>query len=444
MKRIILIALSCVLILSSFLLTSCDSDDPKQPNKQETQEAQTTTNTDTAAKPSGPVPVDSVNRMGAKHLFQKFMSDFKKAKSFDISMSMKSTEDGITTTEHIDIKINDTAIYIDMLIDDQAMKMWLVDNAVYVDTEEGKYKASNTGIADILGEGFLEEIMAEVPTDVPEEYLEKLEDAQIYSYEDIYYFTVTVTDDEASQMGYEEKGYRETVYFDSMGTLQKIVDIDTDSNVMTILINSYNKPVVINKPTDADEYIEVERGPENENSQEYAVYDQLCDTIDNAAIYTMYVDINENPYISYETDGQGKYVGVYNDTDNSFYEIWSVKGQGYISKDGEYPIKTDITSDILQSFVAAESMKDFITDNRIYEDDMIDLTISQGVQNSLILSFEVNTGNGTSDVYTFTFYDQMSDIHLNISSTANGQPEDIINYWFNSINDNTFELVAPI
>ena len=443
MKKIIVIAISCILTLSSFLFTACEKRIDNNENKSSEQTtAQTQNNTATEEKP---MPIPAVKGKNARQLFEDAMSDYTSSKTFDVAMSMESTKDGEKTIEKIAYKINDTEMYLDIDMDEQDMTIWFVDNTVYLEMDGQKLKAVNTSVADVLGENFFDELLAKLPTDtddIPEAYKKKMESAQIYSYKGTYYFSVTVTDAEAIEMELGDKGYTETMYFNSTGAIKKIVAKDSEETI-TVLINSYGKDVTITKPENADEFIEQPTTPPADPGMQdpatYAVYEQLLNTIDTATVYTMTIEMDGEPYIFYETDGKGgKYVGVYEYSAES-YDMWIVKNQGYISQNGQYPQKTTVSSDMLQSFTKIENLRDQITDNRIQGEKMSDLKhFNTSNLNEKTLSFGV-----LDTTYTYVFTYGPSYIDVLVTKNENGRSE-TIKYIFDFISDPMFEVYAPI
>lgn len=253
MKKIVVITLACILVLSSFLFTACDERvDNNKPSEQTT--AMTKSNPDSLK----PIPVPAVKGKNARQLFEDAISDYTNSKSFDLSMTMETTELGVKKIQKVEVKLNENSMYMDIDLEEQAMKMWFVDNVLYAEMDDEKYKFSNAGVDDVLGENFIDELLSELPTnisEIPEAYMKKMESAQIYSYKGTYYFSVTITDAEAIEMEFGEKGYTETMYFDSTGAIKKIID-KTSEETLTLLINSYGKDFKISKPKNADEFIE--------------------------------------------------------------------------------------------------------------------------------------------------------------------------------------------
>ena len=440
MKKIIVVILACILALSSFLLTSCDERvDNNKPSEQTTSVTQNNTSTE-----EKPMPIPTAKGKNARQLFEDAMADYTNSTTFDVAMTMETTENGIKTTEKMAYKIGSNSMYIDIELSEQDMTVWFVDNTVYLDMDGQNIKAVNTSIADVLGESFFEELLAELPTDtsdIPEAYKKKMESAQIYSYKGTYYFSVTVTDAEAVEMELGETGYTETMYFDSTGAIKKIVSEDAKST-MTVLINSYGKDINITKPANADEFIEqTPVGPGSQDPITYAVYEQLLDTIDVATVYIMTIEMDGEPYIFYETDGKGgKYVGVC-ESPTAIYDMWIVNSQGYVSISGQTPQKVEVSSNMLQSFAQAEALRDYITDHQIHGDKMLNLQISDastpGEKN---LSFTVLEASAS---YTYLFTYGPSYVNIFVNSNENGVSE-TMKYMFDFISDPTFKIEAPI
>ena len=448
MKKILIIALACTLTLSSFLFTACDE------RTDTSKESEQTTQAETKAEESNPVPVKSANGKNGRQLLEDAIANYTTASSFDLSMTMETTEEGAKTVQKVEMKINESSMYMNMDLEDQKMKMWFVDDVLYMEMDDEKYKMSGASVEDIFGENFVEGILSELPSnesDTPDAYLKKLETAQIYSYKGIYYFSITVTEAEAIEMELHDKEYTETMYFDSTGALKKIVAKDAEETI-TMVLNSYGKEVKINKPANADSFIEQSFGPSEDLPPDdssdsdhgsqvpatYAVYEELLDKIENATSYVMRIDINGEQYLSYQIDSKGGKFVYGTDSENSTYEMWIVDGQGYVSINDEEPIKSEITATMLQSFESVASLKDYLVQRKVLGDDMVELSISDTTYpGEKTLTFSVKNSY-SEDFYSFTFGD--SYIDALIITTSNGQSE-YINYIFDFTNT---EVYAPI
>ena len=261
MKRIISLALICVMLTLSLLLTACDigNDIITDTETKPVTEKQTETETETEVN-TEPVPVDSLGGKNPKQLFLQFYDEYTQSKGYDMTMTSRTTEDGVTSNQTVTVKVNETSIYVYMKYDEEEMKIWYVDGIMYTEMDGEKLKTSNSDIDDIFGEGFIEQISATFPdkADLPQTYLDKLEKAQLYSYDGLYYCTVNVTDSEAQEMG-EEKGYKETLYLDANGKLKKAVDEAVDV-YQCLVLTSYGTTVVINAPADAHKFVDMDNG----------------------------------------------------------------------------------------------------------------------------------------------------------------------------------------
>ena len=261
MKRIISLALVCVMLTLSLLLTACDigNDVITDTETKPVTEKQTETETETEVN-TEPVPVDSLGGKNPKQLFLQFYDEYTQSKGYDMTMTSRTTEDGVTSNQTVTVKVNETSIYVYMKYDEEEMKIWYVDGIMYTEMDGEKLKTSNSDIDDIFGEGFIEQISATFPdkADMPQTYLDKLEKAQLYSYDGLYYCAVNVTDSEAQEMGME-KGYKETLYFDANGKLKKAVDEAVDV-YQCLVLTSYGTTVVINAPADAHKFVDMDNG----------------------------------------------------------------------------------------------------------------------------------------------------------------------------------------
>ncbi len=262
MKRIISLALICVLTVSSLLLTSCDVDDEVLTDTEKVTDTETEPTTETEA-PAEPVPVDSLGGKNPKQLFLQFYDEYSQSKGYDITVTTRTTEDGVTSNMTMTVKFNEASAYVYMKNGDDEIKVWYVDGISYTEVDGEKYKTTESDIDDMFGDGFIDAVVEMLPdkADIPQTYLKKLDEAQLYFYEGLYYCTVNVSDSEAQEMG-EGKGYKETIYFDDNGKVKKIVDEAVDMYVSAVL-TTYGKTVVINAPADAHKFVDLDAGISN-------------------------------------------------------------------------------------------------------------------------------------------------------------------------------------
>ena len=257
MKRIISLLLVLILGLSMLFLAACDEDGKDKDTEPPATTVATTEAVVTTAAPEEPVAVDNVDGKNAKQLIEKFIAEYKVAKSFDMAYNIVDNESGEKSETNIAFKVTETDLWVEMTMDGETMKVWLVDDVGYVENSEGKFKAPNVSSEEILGEGFFESIMSSMPSEMNGTIAKKYEEAQLYYYKNVYYITISFTDAEAEQMELE-KGYTETIYFDAEGKLRKL-EIVSGENRAVMVINSYGEPLEIDPPENASEF----EGPDN-------------------------------------------------------------------------------------------------------------------------------------------------------------------------------------
>lgn len=448
MKKFLSIVLVCMMLSLSFLLIACDSGN-SDPGAEENQTTDTNSETEAESEteaggsshtPSRPIAVTDVNGMNGRQLLEKFSEEFCATELYDLSLTMKSKEGGVTTSMRMDMKTNETSVYVYMLEGEVDVKVWCIDDTTYVNMSDTKYKTSGKDVDDILGEGTMDSLFGESLADLPELYLEKAKSAQIYSHNSLYYFTITVTASEAMEMGEGNQGYTETFYVDSTGAVKKIVDkFETEEVILTL--NSYGKPVVITAPADAESYVEIPGvGPGDQDPDIYAVYQTLCEKLEDATIYSMVLLYDDAPYLFYDTDGSGEYIGCYDE--DHFYEMWIVGNTGYVSCDGEDAEMTDSTEDISSAMLSAEMLIAMIAEP-VSGADMTYLTLTQGEGTDQILTFELEYDEDWADLYTITYDQQMTTITIQIASSYEGEVE-TMEYRFEYINDQDFSVEAPL
>ena len=411
-------------------------------------ESTTTQGTTATTVPQEPVPVDSVGGMGAKQLFEKFFEDFTNSKSFDFSASMTTTEDGKTVTENVEFKIDEGGeLYMSMFMDGMDMKIWFVDGVVYVATEGQKYKSSNQDVDDIFGEGFVDSFVSELPsTDHHDTYMKKLEAAQIYSYGGLYYFSVSVSAEEAKQMDMGDEAYTETIYFNSSGAVTKIIDRSATST-MTLNLNSYGKKVTITPPADPNSFVDMTDQGGGQVSDEYAVYEQVCEVLTSATAYSV-VWYDDELYMSYETDGEGEHILA--NWGSNVYEIWYIDGQYYLSRNGEAPLETlSLNGEAYSAYQESQGINKILDD---LEDggSINDIaTVNMG-DSKKMMTFEFHYPSGDEFlenviIFVSITYDcDFTNIDISMNTQYNGEPIGITNFYFSSINLTDLNITAPV
>ena len=234
----------------------------------------------------------------------------------------------------------------------------------------------------------------------------------------------------------EEKGYKETLYFDANGKLKKAVDEAVDV-YQCLVLTSYGTTVVINAPADAHKFVDMDNGGNSggdNDPQAYAKYTQVCDAIAAADVYELNFLIDEQVYMDYATDGQNQYLGVYEN--NSYYSIWKIGNTGYASVDNGTPVQSQLTEDVLGSFSNASTMKNSIAE-KLPNASMSDLRVETS-QGETIISF-----SDSSCYYTYVYDDEFTFIQVTIESVS-GQDIESITYIISIIDDPNFQITRPI
>ena len=196
--------------------------------------------------PEGALPVDSVNGMNASELLDKFLTEYSKATTFDMAVMIQQYVGTEIMTITESVKIGADGIYFLIEMDDEYVEAWAIDSTVYMNMNGQKVKLEDTNIEDIFGEGMLESIISSAIKEMPDMYYTLVESAQLYYYEDSYFFMISLE--------FEGVLFKEAVFFDETGKVICIID-ETEDVYMISFINSYGEPVEVLPPEDADEYI---------------------------------------------------------------------------------------------------------------------------------------------------------------------------------------------
>ena len=201
--------------------------------------------------PEDAIPVDSVNGMNASELLDKFLTEYPKATSFDIETVVQQYIDGEIVTVIADVKIGADGIYFLMEAYGEAVEVWAIGSTLYMNAGGQKVKLENATMEDIFGEGMLESIISSAIKEMPDMYYTLVENAQLYYYEDSYFFVIS--------MEFDGESITETIFFDETGKVICIID-ETEDAYMISYLNSYGEPVEILSPEDADEYVTESQG----------------------------------------------------------------------------------------------------------------------------------------------------------------------------------------
>ena len=254
MKKTFRMPLFCFLVIALILTVVACAEKPNTPSEEPTTEA-TTPEVTTPEPPKEPVPVDTLNGMTAKQLYEAFIEEYFSSAQFDIELTVEQTDgDGVVLASSIATKISENAVYYFLTVtdymDEQPMEVWLIDDVAYVNSYGKKIKRENISSMDeILGEGALDAVWGSFKQDLPQVYIDALEAARLYFADGVYYYTITVPVENI-----EYDSVTETVYFNERGKVIGVTAI-ADGYYMQGIVNSYGEPIEILPPADADEYM---------------------------------------------------------------------------------------------------------------------------------------------------------------------------------------------
>lgn len=264
MKKTFGIALLLCLVLGTVFMFAACNKTPATP-EETTPEQTTPEETTPPTVKNDPLPLATLNGMTAKQLYEAFIEEYFSSAQFDIELTIEQTDgDDVVLASSIATKISENAVYYSLTtkgyMDDKPMEVWLIDDVAFVNSYGEKIKRENIASMDeIIGEGALDAVWGSFKQDLPQEYIDALEAAQLYCADGVYYYTITVP---VSNMEYDS--VTETVYFNESGKVVGVTGV-ADGYSMHSTVNSYGKPVEILPPLDADEYI-----------PEFTPVDSLC------------------------------------------------------------------------------------------------------------------------------------------------------------------------
>lgn len=199
--------------------------------------------------PEGATLVESLNGKNAKELLEQFIEDFANAKSYDCNTAMSTTVDGVKSQQFMSLQIHNGELALRLESDGIFNGVYFVDGTLYINTNGEKIKMPANSVDEVLGEGALDSLVDELGADLEfsKAELEALEDANIYLHQRRYVVTVHTFNEE------EERDETSTFYFNDAGELTS-ASCFFEGGYYMLTLTSYNKPVEINPPADADEY----------------------------------------------------------------------------------------------------------------------------------------------------------------------------------------------
>ena len=390
-----------------------------------------------AVAPEGAVAVDTVNGMNATQLFEKFITEYSASTAYDIRISMKQTFGEETMTISMAVMLTSDAVYYAMAAEGSLVKIWVVDGTAYMFSDGEKIKQTGVTIEDIFGDGTFESLIDSVVTDIPDEYYTQLAEAQLYYYEGLYFYTITMFQAGTGMT-------TEIVFFDETGTVVRVVDT-ADGISVTQTINAYgSKPVVITPPEDADEYIDAGATPEAPELPEtedeiYELYTSICTTMQECESYS--VDIwATGLYLSmcYEVAGEDKYLAFMDG--ESWIEQCIINQIGYIRIDYGENIETPLNEKFLESFASVEAL---LPINVLAKNDLQNLRCSYDEDwGEIVIEFEYASENNTLTQYKYAIEETGSYIDITVTEIVDGIEGETYSFFF--VEDPTLEIKLPI
>lgn len=205
---------------------------------------------DDADKPEDGVLVESIGGKNAGELLEQFAKDFENVDGLYWDSAMSTTKDGVTTQQFISLKIYNGELVILLEEDGVFNGVYFVDGILYMNTNGAKIKVPAGSVDEVLGEGAIDDLLSEMNVSFTQAEIEAAANANIYFENTRNKYVVTIhTTDEESGLAEETK-----FYFNAEGKLTG-VHSTTDEGYAMLSLHSYNEPVEIDPPADADEFI---------------------------------------------------------------------------------------------------------------------------------------------------------------------------------------------
>ena len=439
LKTTLLLCLTLTLLLS---LVACfgtkDKENETTPTTvttpQSTTPAATTPAVTTPAeepdpdKPEGATLVGAVNGKNAKELIEAFETAFTTAESCDWYAEMTMTVDDFSMTQTISMKLFDGEFALAIGTDGEVMEIYFVDDVLYMNSFGEKMQIPADSIDEILGEGALESFlyMAE-GFEVSDAELAAATDAKIYLLDDKYIVTLHYVN--------EETDLEETskYYFNAAGKMTQAESFSDDGYAL-ITVNSYGEPVEVTPPADADEYIPVEGGegndtpiilPEDEDAI-YAIYNDVCTTLQECEYMSVYISILETYFVTYEVAGEDKHISLIDE--ESTVDQYLIDNVGYVSIDYSESLEVPVDDDFLESFAAIESLFPI---NAIAKKELQNLRCSYDADwEEIVIKFNYSDENNTTLQYKYALAADGSYVDVTVTELIDGVEEGTYSYYF--------------
>ena len=378
-------------------------------------------------KPEGAVLVDSVGGKNAAELLEAFVTAFTTATSYDWSAEMTMTEEGFSMTQTISMKLSGSEFSLVMGMDGENMEIYFVDDVLYMNSFGEKMQIPADSIDEILGEGALESFLYMADGfEVSDAELAAAADAKIYRLDNKYIVTLHYTN--------EDTGLEETskYYFNATGEMTEAESI-SDAGYALMTVHSYNKPVEINPPADADEYAPMEGAggdtpvilPEDEDAI-YALYADLCTTLQECEYMSVYISILETYFVTYEVAGEDKHISMIDE--ESTVDQYLIDNVGYVSIDYSESLEVPVDDDFLGSFAAIESLFPI---NAIAKKELQNLRCSYDADwDEILIEFDYSDENNTTLQYKYALAADGSYVDVTVTELIDGVEEGTYSYYF--------------
>lgn len=389
--------------------------------------------------PEGAVPVDTLNGMTCRDLLNKFLEEYPKCTTFDIEVLTQQYIDDEIINFVTAVKLGENALYFLMETDSEMMEMWVIGSTAYINVDGQKIKQENGDAEDAFDPSSFETIINSIIREMPDEYYSFVDNAQLYYYEECYFFIIS--------MEVDGEFFSETVIFDENGKVVSIID-ETNETYVMYTINGYGEPVEILPPEDADEYITADEIPDDTVTPElpktedeiYALYVDLCTTLQNAEAYNVFCDLGEDFWMNYCLSGENKYVWiVQGDLD---MEQWLIDGKGYSAIDGT-TYEVDADEEFLSAFSMVEQLLPIHT---IEKEEISNLRCTYNdTFGEIIVVFTVAGEDGAETQYQYALCDDPDYGYIEVTITEAQNGEVILegSFYFNYIDDPEFEIILP-
>ena len=358
------------------------STTPEETTPEETTLEETTPEETTPEETTSPEPVDpdmpegatlvvTLNGKNARELLEQFIKDFANAKSYDCNAAMSTTVDGVKSKQFMSLKIHNGELALRLESDGIFNGVYFVDGTLYINTNGEKIKMPANSVDEVLGEGALDSLVDEIGADLEfsKAELEALEDANIYLHQRRYVVTIHTFNEE------EERDETSTFYFNDAGELTS-ANCFFEGGYYMLTLTSYNKPVEINPPADADEYQSFGE-PDDDKIPEGALpvdsvngmnaselLDKFLTEYSKATTFDMAVMIQQ--YVGTEIMTITETVKIGEDSiyfliemDNECIEVWAIDSTVYMNT-SDQKVKLENTSvedifgaDMLESVIAS-------------------------------------------------------------------------------------------